>query len=120
EDVIAVLKENYAAATSAFDDKAVQGALGQKGLLKNKKVMPFAQTIKKRVALLGPTAFDRALTFKEIDILNALVPYMKTNMGYSKVTIVDLGNASELPDALAAAAEAAVPGEPGILVASAQ
>ncbi|KAJ2741067.1 cytosolic leucyl tRNA synthetase [Coemansia sp. BCRC 34301] len=120
EDVISVLKENFDAATLTFDDKAIQGALGQLGLLKNKKVMPFAQTTKKRVALLGPTAFDRALTFKEIDVLNALMPYITTNMGYSKASIVDLDNAGELTGALAAAAESAVPGEPGIHVAAAQ
>ncbi|KAJ2048808.1 cytosolic leucyl tRNA synthetase [Coemansia sp. S16] len=119
EDVISVLKECFDVSTATFNDKAIQEALGQKGLLKNKKAMPFAQVTKKRVALLGPTAFDRALIFEEIDILNALVPYLKNNRGYSKVTIVDLGNAGELTGALATAAESAVPGEPSLLVAKA-
>ncbi|KAJ2022986.1 cytosolic leucyl tRNA synthetase [Coemansia sp. S610] len=119
EDVISVLKECFDAATSTFDDKAIQAALGQRGLLKNKKAMPFAQVTKKRISLLGPAAFDRALTFAEIDVLSALLPYMSNNMGYSRVNIVDLGNADELGSALATVAESAVPGEPGILVAKA-
>ncbi|KAJ2806530.1 cytosolic leucyl tRNA synthetase [Coemansia furcata] len=119
EDVVSVLKECFDVATSTFDDKALQATLGQRGLLKNKKVMPFAQVTKKRVALLGPTAFDRALIFEEIDALNALVPYLMNNRGYSKVTIVDLGKAGELTGTLAAAAESAVPGEPSLVIAKA-
>ncbi|KAJ2220697.1 cytosolic leucyl tRNA synthetase, partial [Coemansia sp. RSA 518] len=60
EDVIGALRANFDAATGKFDDKQVLAALGAKGMLKNKKVMPFAQEIKKRVVLTGAKAFDRA------------------------------------------------------------
>ncbi|KAJ2809698.1 cytosolic leucyl tRNA synthetase, partial [Coemansia furcata] len=109
EDVVSVLKECFDVATSAFNDKALQETLSQRGLLKNKKVMPFAQVTKKHVMLLGSTAFDCALIFEEIDALNAFVPYLMNNRGYSKVTIVDLGKAGKLTGTLAAAAESAVP-----------
>ncbi|KAJ1997627.1 cytosolic leucyl tRNA synthetase [Coemansia thaxteri] len=120
EDVIEVLKECFDAATLSFDDKALKATLGLKGLLKNKMAMPFAQDTKKRVALMGPVALNRALTFKEIDVLSEAAPYLAKTLGYSMVTVVDLGSASDLSDAAAAAAASSVPGEPSFLIANAQ
>ncbi|KAI8324976.1 leucyl-tRNA synthetase [Martensiomyces pterosporus] len=121
ENVISVLRDHFDASTGKFDDKAVIASLGQKGVLKNKKAMPFAQEIKKRVALLGPTAFDRALHFKELDVLGEIVPYLKKNLGYSEIRLVDLSSPeSDLSDAQTKAAENAVPGEPSFLMANIQ
>ncbi|KAJ1664536.1 cytosolic leucyl tRNA synthetase [Coemansia sp. RSA 1813] len=119
ETVISVLKENYDASSSSFDDKAILGALGKTGVLKNKKTMPFANEIKKRVELIGSAAFVRALQFNETDLANEAVPYLKNSLGYTQVNvIVQAGAADTLTDAQAKAAESAVPGEPGLLIAN--
>ncbi|KAJ2591429.1 cytosolic leucyl tRNA synthetase [Coemansia sp. RSA 1722] len=121
DNVIAVLKDNFDPATCKFDDKQIIATLGQRGILKqNKKAMPFAQEIKKRVSLTGPSVLDRALAFNEIEILTDLVPYIKNSMGYEDVNIVDLSTSPELSSAQSRAAECAVPGEPGFLIANAK
>ncbi|KAJ1894298.1 cytosolic leucyl tRNA synthetase, partial [Coemansia sp. IMI 209127] len=79
ETVISVLKENYDADSGVFDDKATLAAMGKLGVLKNKKAMPFANEIKKRVDLIGSAAFDRALQFNETDLINEVVPYLKSS-----------------------------------------
>ncbi|KAJ2841690.1 cytosolic leucyl tRNA synthetase, partial [Coemansia erecta] len=108
DNVIAVLKENFDPATSKFDDKQIIATLGQKGILKqNKKAMPFAQEIKKRVGLTGPSVLDRAIAFNEIEILPDLVPYIKNAMGYDDVNIVDLSTSPELSSAQSRAVECA-------------
>ncbi|KAI9501613.1 leucyl-tRNA synthetase [Coemansia spiralis] len=118
EDVISVLKENYDSATGTFDDKVTLAALGKKGVLKNKKTMPFAQEIKKRVAMIGSAAFDRALTFKEIDLLNEIAPALKNNLEFAQINIISASTSDNLTDAQTKAAESAVPGEPGFLIAN--
>ncbi|KAJ2785261.1 cytosolic leucyl tRNA synthetase [Coemansia interrupta] len=121
EDVIAVLKDNYDSASGKFDDKQIIAALNQKGIMKqNKKAMPFAQEIKKRVTLAGPSVFDRALAFKETEIIADLVPFIENGMGYTSVTIIEHSATAELTDAQTKASEIAVPGEPSFLIANAQ
>ncbi|KAJ2806176.1 cytosolic leucyl tRNA synthetase [Coemansia helicoidea] len=120
EGVINVLKDNYDAQTGAFADKQVLAALGAQGMLKNKKVMPFAQEIKKRVALIGPQAFDRAVQFQETEILCEILPYLKRSLEYSVINIVDLAGAGDLGEAQARAAEPALPGEPSFLITNVQ
>ncbi|KAJ2767265.1 cytosolic leucyl tRNA synthetase, partial [Coemansia nantahalensis] len=90
------------------------------GMLKNKKVMPFAQEIKKRVALIGPQAFDRAVQFQETEILCEILPYLKRSLEYSVINIVDLAGAGDLGEAQARAAEPALPGEPSFLITNVQ
>ncbi|KAJ2711219.1 cytosolic leucyl tRNA synthetase, partial [Coemansia spiralis] len=120
EDVIGVLKDNYDVQTGAFADKQVLAALGAQGMLKNKKVMPFAQEIKKRVALIGPQAFDRAVQFQEAEILREVLPYLKRSLDYSAINIIDLASAGDLSEAQTRAAEPALPGEPSFLITNAQ
>lgn len=43
EEALAVVKANYDAATGKFDDAKIRTELGAKGMLKNKKTMPFIQ-----------------------------------------------------------------------------
>ncbi|KAJ1885484.1 cytosolic leucyl tRNA synthetase [Kickxella alabastrina] len=121
ESVISVLKEHFDVTTAKFDDKQIVITMNQRGIAKqNKKAMSFAQDIKKRVSLIGPSAFDRALNFKEIDVLGELKPYLKSNLKYDEVTIIDLAQDSDLSEAQAKAADNAVPGEPSFLIANVQ
>ncbi|KAJ2161605.1 cytosolic leucyl tRNA synthetase [Coemansia sp. RSA 552] len=120
EEVVSVLRDNFDAATSKFDDKQVLATLGSRGALKNKKTMPFAQEIKKRVALIGSKAFDRAVHFKETELLAEIIGYLERNLGYATINIIDLSDASNLSEDQARASEVAVPGEPSFLIYNAQ
>ncbi|KAJ2721960.1 cytosolic leucyl tRNA synthetase [Coemansia sp. Benny D115] len=121
ESVISVIKENFDAATGKIDEKQMIVALNKSGIAKqNKKAMPFAQEIKKRVALIGPSALDRALNFQEIDVLGQLTAYVKKSMNYENVSVIDLANAAELSEAQIKAADNAVPGEPSFLISNIQ
>ncbi|KAJ1674812.1 cytosolic leucyl tRNA synthetase [Spiromyces aspiralis] len=131
------VKENYDADSDKFDDAAIRAALGKKGLLKDKKVMPFVQEIKKRVVLLGPTvAFDRALPFNELEVLYTIQNYILNSIGYQKVHIIDLSSVNDGEKGLASmlvgsgnesqvdivakeakrAIDLAVPGQPGFII----
>ncbi|ORX72819.1 leucyl-tRNA synthetase [Linderina pennispora] len=111
DSVMAVLQDHFDPATRTFADKQIPGAFGKLGMLKNKKVMPFAQEIKKRVLLIGESAFDRQLHFSELDVLAEIVPYLKKSLGYSEISLIDLAkSAAELDEAQAKAADSAVPG----------
>ncbi|KAJ2285736.1 cytosolic leucyl tRNA synthetase [Coemansia sp. RSA 2706] len=116
EEVIAALKSHYDAATGKFDDKQIVASLGASGMLKNKKVMPFAQEIKKRVALTGAKAFDRAVYFKEPELLSEILAYLKRTLEFDAVNVIDLTNPGTLRDDQIKAAEPAVPGEPSFLI----
>ncbi|KAJ1942456.1 cytosolic leucyl tRNA synthetase [Linderina pennispora] len=119
DSVMAVLQDHFDPATRTFADKQIPGAFGKLGMLKNKKVMPFAQEIKKRVLLIGESAFDRQLHFSELDVLAEIVPYLKKSLGYSEISLVDLAkSAAELDEAQAKAADSAVPGEPSFKMAN--
>ncbi|KAJ2758413.1 cytosolic leucyl tRNA synthetase, partial [Coemansia sp. BCRC 34490] len=118
ETVISVLKENYDADSKTFDNKALVAAMGKKGVLKNKKAMPFANEIKKRVDLIGSAAFDRALQFNEADLVSEAASYLKSSLGFARVNVIrtDAVGDDGLTDAQTRAAQFAVPGEPGILI----
>lgn len=123
EDIITVLKDNYETNGGRFDEKAIVGALGKRGLLKNKKAMPFAQDTKKRVQQIGASVFDRAIQFKEIDVLNQITEYLEKNLKYAAVKVIDLADASgsdgERSASQVRAAESSVPGSPGLFIANA-
>ncbi|KAG9075932.1 cytosolic leucyl tRNA synthetase [Ceratobasidium sp. UAMH 11750] len=92
--------------------------LGEKGLLKDKKVMPFVQAFKKRVEQFGAeTAFNRTLPFDEAEVLRELVPYMKRNVGYVDVDIVFADESAGKTGAgySQAALDVAEPGAPGFV-----
>ncbi|KAI8083040.1 leucyl-tRNA synthetase [Halteromyces radiatus] len=109
EDCIAALKANYDQATGKFDDVKVREILGVKGILKNKKTMPFVQEQKKMVEKRGVEGFDRALLFSEVDILGHAKDEIKRNLGFNTVTIL---KSEDWTEEEAKQAEAAVPGQP--------
>ncbi|KAJ2508944.1 cytosolic leucyl tRNA synthetase, partial [Coemansia sp. RSA 1939] len=117
ETVISVLKENYNASSKTFDDKALVAAMGKKGVLENKKAMPFANEIKKRVDLIGSAAFDRVLQFNEADLVSEAASHLKSSLGFARVNVIRTDAVGDgFTDAQAKVAQSAVPGEPGILI----
>ncbi|KAJ2081798.1 cytosolic leucyl tRNA synthetase [Coemansia sp. RSA 988] len=116
QDVITILKDHFDSASANFDDKKLLSTLGSRGMLKNKKIMPFAQEIKKRVLLIGPNAFDHAVQFKETELLNEIKLYLKRDLSYAVISIIDPSAAGELREEQARALDSSSPGEPGFLI----
>ncbi|CEG77935.1 Putative Leucine-tRNA ligase [Rhizopus microsporus] len=88
---------------------AYQIACTETGMLKDKKVMPFVQEQKKLILKEGPSAFNRALIFNEIETLETAMDEIKRALGFHTVTI--LGHDQWAEEDLKAA-ESAVPGVP--------
>ncbi|ORZ16903.1 leucyl-tRNA synthetase [Absidia repens] len=109
EDCVQALKANYNQATGKFDDVKVREVLGAKGILKNKKTMPFVQEQKKMVEKNGFEGLDRALVFNETDTLVLAEDEIKRNLGFNTVTIL---KSEDWTEEDAKNAETAVPGQP--------
>ncbi|CAG8568428.1 14143_t:CDS:10 [Ambispora leptoticha] len=120
DSTVDVLRQSYNEETQTFDDAKIRTILTEKGLLKNKKTMPFVQEFKKRVEKFGASvAFDRALLFDEYDTLITTCEFFKRSLGYEKLDVYKseevVGvNTDSHPVEDQNAAEAAVPGEPGV------
>ncbi|KAJ1972779.1 cytosolic leucyl tRNA synthetase, partial [Dimargaris xerosporica] len=123
------LRAHYTPATGAFDDKQVRADLAAKGMMKDKKVMPFVQDFKKQVEKFGAAAFERALTYNEMDVLVKNRDYIARSLGYTGVALVasdrvaqasETELASEFAPAdaqsLQRAGEVSIPGAPGFVV----
>ncbi|CAI2172928.1 4836_t:CDS:10 [Funneliformis geosporum] len=109
---VEVVKQNYDEQNKTYDDVKIREVLAERGILKNKKTMPFVQEFKKRVDKLGTIAFNRALLFNEYDTLNMAKDFIQKSLGYDKVDIL---RCDEAADDEKIAVEIAVPGEPGVL-----
>ncbi|CAG8590245.1 13400_t:CDS:2 [Dentiscutata heterogama] len=111
--VVEAIKQNFNEDTKSFDDIKIREHLSEKGILKNKKTMPFVQEFKKRVEKFGTAAFNRALLFNEYDTLVTSKVYLQRSLGYSNVEVLRGDEAREEEEKRAI--ELAVPGEPGFL-----
>ncbi|WVF70246.1 leucine-tRNA ligase [Kwoniella sp. CBS 6097] len=94
EKAVALVKEAYDG--KEVDDAKLKTLLQESGLLKDKKVMPFAQTFKRKVLTEGSTAFDRTLPFDELHTLEILVPYIKSSLKFREVEVISVTKAEEL------------------------
>ncbi|KAI0299066.1 leucine-tRNA ligase [Multifurca ochricompacta] len=96
------------------DDAKVRALLTERGLIKDKRAMPFVQLFKKRIADFGAeSAFKRTLPFVETDVLREILPYLKRTL-----TLVDVEVLS-VEEALAYA-EAGKPGYSRTLIESSE
>ncbi|CAB4487625.1 leucine-tRNA ligase [Rhizophagus irregularis] len=111
--VVDAIKQNYDEQNKTYDDVKIREILSQKGILKNKKTMPFVQEFKKSVDKLGPIAFNRTLLFDEYDTLVMSKDFIQKSLGYNKVDIFRENEATESGEKMVT--EIAVPGEPGVL-----
>jgi leucyl-tRNA synthetase len=79
---VAAVKEACAGEHDGKVDEAkVRALLAQRGLIKDKRAMPFVQLFKKRLGELGSAAFQRALPFPEEQALREILPYLKRSLG---------------------------------------
>ncbi|KII84124.1 hypothetical protein PLICRDRAFT_179802 [Plicaturopsis crispa FD-325 SS-3] len=112
---VAAVKEAWSEEHEKVDDAKVREALVEKGLIKDKRVMPFVQALKKRITQLGPeTAFRRALPFSEVEALAEILPYLKKSLGLvdAEVLSVQEARTKEGPGYTLAIIDSSEPGSP--------
>ncbi|WFD32159.1 leucine--tRNA ligase [Malassezia sp. CBS 17886] len=98
---VTAVQNHFDHARGAVDDAAVRADIAAKGLLKDKRAMPFIMAFKKRIAEFGPElAFNRQLPFNEMDTLNASSGYLKKTLGFRDVHLVKAGEALARADEL--------------------
>ncbi|KAI0759168.1 hypothetical protein BC629DRAFT_1550026 [Irpex lacteus] len=72
---VQVVKEAYDQEKDKVDDVKVRSLLTERGLIKDKRAMPFVQAFKKRISQFGATtAFNRTVPFSEVEVLNEIAP----------------------------------------------
>lgn len=126
---VQIVKDAYVAEADKVDDVRVRELLTEKGLIKDKRMMPFIQAFKvrlfylcsqpsdtillqKRMALHGAeTAFNRTVPFSEVEVLHEIVPYItkSLNLVSAQVFLVEDARAQGFS---AAIFEGAEPGSP--------
>ena len=97
---VQIVKDSYHSESDKVDDAKVRALLTEKGLIKDKRAMPFIQAFKvravirsnllvvpdirfpqKRMQTFGAeTAFNRTVPFSEVEVLHEIVPYMKKSL----------------------------------------
>ncbi|WVQ77118.1 leucine-tRNA ligase [Cryptococcus sp. DSM 104548] len=76
-----------------IDDTKLRQGLDKAGLMKDKKVMPFCQTFKRKLIATGPSAFNRTLPFDELHTLKMLAPLIKSSLRFENVEVVSVDDA---------------------------
>ncbi|KAH8114896.1 leucine-tRNA ligase [Phellopilus nigrolimitatus] len=113
--VVGVVQEAYDAEREKVDDQKLRELLQAQGLIKDKRVMPFAQQFKKRIAEFGARmAFQRTLPFSESTLLSVLLPYLKKSLNLvdAEVLMADDALAKDEPGYTKFIIESAEPGSP--------
>ncbi|GLB44645.1 putative class-I aminoacyl-tRNA synthetase family protein [Lyophyllum shimeji] len=91
---VQAVKEAYAEEADKVDDAKVRDILTEKGLIKDKRAMPFVQAFKKRMAQFGAqTAFRRTLPFSEMQVLKEILPYLKKTLGLVDAEVMSVEEA---------------------------
>ncbi|KAF8522737.1 hypothetical protein BU17DRAFT_86642 [Hysterangium stoloniferum] len=100
EKTVQVVKESYDPKEGKVDDAKIRQALSKIGLMKDKRVMPFVQSMKVRITKFGgETAFNRALPFAEGPVLKEVLPYLKRNVGFVDADVWTVEDARAQTDA---------------------
>ncbi|KAG0231025.1 cytosolic leucyl tRNA synthetase [Actinomortierella wolfii] len=119
EAAIEVLKGAYDAKNKdkPFDDAKIKADLGARGLMKDKRVMPFLQDVKKKVLASGESVLQRTISFNETALVKEHSTFLQKMLGYDELII--LANDALPADAdedVVRVAEASVPGQPTFIV----
>ncbi|KZT24984.1 leucyl-tRNA synthetase [Neolentinus lepideus HHB14362 ss-1] len=112
---VQAIKDAYAEEADKVDDAKVREILTKKGLIKDKRTMPFVQMFKKRMAEFGAqTAFKRTLPFSESQVLKELLPYLKKTLNLLDADIYSVEDAlsKEGPGFTRLIIESSEPGAP--------
>ncbi|KAF8346598.1 leucine-tRNA ligase [Amanita rubescens] len=117
-ECVDIVKQAYGANGDKVDDSKVKDLLIQKGLIKDKRAMPFIQMFKKRMAQFGAiTAFRRTLPFSESQVLIEITPYLKKTLGLVDAEILSVQEARQResePGFTKAIIDTSEPGGPAI------
>ncbi|KAI7825735.1 leucine-tRNA ligase [Gamsiella multidivaricata] len=125
EASIAVLQDAYRPDNTdgkLFDDEKVKKDLGAKGMMKDKKVMPFLHDLKKKAEQQGAVVFSRTLSFDEPKILDEHAEYLRKILGYQDLKVIKSDEVVKATEGDAdqedyvRAAEQSVPGQPTFVV----
>ncbi|KAG6877276.1 hypothetical protein C0993_008924, partial [Termitomyces sp. T159_Od127] len=93
---VQAVKDAYDEQTDKVDDAKVKVLLEERGLIKDKRAMPFVQAFKKRMAQFGAqTAFRRALPFSESQVLREILPYLRKSLGLVDVEVISVEEAKQ-------------------------
>ncbi|KIL65368.1 hypothetical protein M378DRAFT_125552 [Amanita muscaria Koide BX008] len=93
---VEIVKQAYRAEEDKVDDARVKALLIEKGLIKDKRVMPFIQAFKKRMGQYGAaTAFRRTLAFSESQVLIEIVSYLKKTLGLVDAEVLTVEEARQ-------------------------
>jgi leucyl-tRNA synthetase len=110
---LVVLKETWDETTKTFvRDREL---LGKRGLLKDKKVMPFVADVKKKAETMGAKALDRTLLFNESETLELNLDFIRREMANLKIAKVEVALKEKLEEDDSediSKAQAAAPGAP--------
>ncbi|KAI0077647.1 leucine-tRNA ligase [Panus rudis PR-1116 ss-1] len=115
DQCVQVAKDAYDAERDKVDDAKVRELLIQRGLIKDKKAMPFIQLFKKRIGEFGAaTAFNRTVPFSEVEVLQEFLPYLKRTLGLvdAEIYLADDAKTKEGPGFTKNIIESAEPGAP--------
>jgi leucyl-tRNA synthetase len=94
EMCVQAIKDSYSSPDDKVDDAKVRDMLIEKGLIKDKRAMPFIQAFKKRMSEIGvDAAFRRTLLFSESEILKELLPYLKKSLTLEDVEVFSVEEA---------------------------
>ncbi|KAG1852611.1 hypothetical protein C8R48DRAFT_350172 [Suillus tomentosus] len=112
---VQAVKDSYSSPDDKVDDAKVRDILIEKGLIKDKRAMPFIQAFKKRMSEIGvDAAFQRTLLFSESEILKELLPYLKKSLSLEDVEVFSVEEAlqREGPGFTRTIIESSEPGSP--------
>ncbi|RPD60804.1 leucine-tRNA ligase [Lentinus tigrinus ALCF2SS1-6] len=115
DQCVQIVKEAYSEEHDKVDDQKVRELLAQRGLIKDKRAMPFVQAFKKRMTQFGThTAFNRTVPFSEVKVLHEILPYLKRtlNLADAEVLSVEEAKSKDLSVLTKALIESAEPGNP--------
>ncbi|KAI0045191.1 leucyl-tRNA synthetase [Auriscalpium vulgare] len=91
---VSVVRDAWSQEAGKVDDAKVRALLTERGLIKDKRAMPFVQLFKKRIAEFGvETAFKRTLPFSELAVLNEVLPYLKRTLNLVDAEIISVEDA---------------------------
>ncbi|KAG5640020.1 hypothetical protein DXG03_001767 [Asterophora parasitica] len=90
------VKEACDEANGKVEDVKVRELLTERGLIKDKRAMPFVQAFKKRMSHFGAQmAFRRTLPFSEGQVLREILPYLKKSLGLVDVEVLSVEEARQ-------------------------
>jgi leucyl-tRNA synthetase len=112
---VKAVKDAYVKDADKVDDAKVREILTQRGLIKDKRAMPFVQSFKKRIAEYGAqAAFRRTLPFSEATVLSEILPYLKRtlNLVDAEILSVEKARTKEGPGYTRSIIDSSEPGSP--------